>query len=259
MNFNYEEYVRQQLNRCKYDLDYDDLEIKVATEQIFDNNNEELIPNSIYVVIKYLSSDITYESTTIPVQMLILCEENNLERTQVLLNKFAKDYNWKTVDENSEFVKQQYSTPVVLNNFNEISYGWRSVMYLTGTLVVMENIVDVKSLTIDAISISPVSSTIAYSMSGNTQPLSGEYLSTTVKSVSTLAINFVIPFISNSINRSFIRKAINVALGNTSGNVDFAVSFTLDSQPFSKNMKLISATITTAPNQVPSLQLGFMV
>ena len=106
-------------------------------------------------------------------------------------------------------------------------------------------------------SIKVTSFNLSYAMTGNTQPIPENKIATTVKSVSTVSCSFVIPMISTY--STFIDKVLGIMKGETSGNSDFDFNFTISNIEFKDvNMKLISATFTSAPNSAPGLQVGFM-
>lgn len=263
MSFNYENYLLEKLsvinNQLREQDDAFNLHIEVANEQAF-SKNKTFKPDTIYVVIKKLTSTITYESETQPIQLIVLCEQNNIDRTLTLFNTFAEQENWKQFNDDTTYIKQQYSKPVVVSNFNEIGYGYRSVVYLSGTLYILNNVLDIKSVRIEcgnsAVDIQPLNFTLSYAMSGNTQQNRDELLASTVKQIATLSIGFTIPFTQNGI----VEKILNIANGETSGNTTFAIKYKIGSSNtyITHNMKLTSANITTAPNAVPGLQLSFM-
>lgn len=264
MNYNFENYLLEKLNLINTDLDLG-LTIYGSVEQNF-AKMEQPGPDDIFIVIKYLSSSIQFDAETMPIQILVLSEENSLDKARMLMNKFANDYNWNVINENGTYVKQQYNSPVVLNNYVEVGHGYRSVLYVSGTLYIMENIVDVKNVTVDGVSVQPLAFNISYSMSTNTQQTASDYIASSVKTVSTFALTMTIPMLESEL----VTKVMKILdeQNTFDGNNSFSISFecgleqTVNDQtvpkPISKTMRLISAQITTAPNQVPGLQLGFM-
>ena len=272
MTYDFKNYLFEKLTNIAVNLDFrdeqgnpDPVSIYVADEQNF-AKMEQFTPNTIYVVIKYLSSDIQYDAETMPIQILVLSEQDSLDKAKMLMNKFANDYNWQIITDSGTWIKQQYSSPVVLNNYVEIGHGYRSVLYVSGTLYIMENIVDVKNVTIDDKPVTPLSFNVSYSMSTNTQQIASDYIASSVKTVSTFALTMTIPMLESEL----VTKVMKILdeQNTFDGNNSFAISFecgleqTENNQvvpkPISKTMRLISAQITTAPNQVPGLQLGFM-
>ena len=264
MNYDFETYLITKLNMIKDDLGLD-INIYAAVEQNF-AKMEQPGPKDIFIVIKYLSSSIQFDAETMPIQILVLSEENSLDKARMLMNKFANDYNWQIITDNSTWIKQQYSSPVVMNNYVEVGHGYRSVLYISGTLYIMENIVDVKNVTIDDKPVTPLSFNVSYSMSTNTQQITSDYIASSVKTVSTFALTMTIPMLESEL----VTKVMKILdeQNTFDGNNSFAISFEcgleqtvneqIVSKPISKTMRLISAQITTAPNQVPGLQLGFM-
>ena len=267
MNYDFKQYLANKLAAIAVELDFrtedgkpDPVNISVANEQNF-AKIEKLEPNNIYVVIKYLSSDIQYYTETMPLQILVLSEQNSLDKAKLIMNKFANENNWQVLVENGTYIKQQYNSPVVLNNYVELGFGYRSVLYVTGTLSIMENVVDVTDVKIDEDDVKPLAFNMSYSMSTNTQQLPSEEIASSMKTVSTFAITMTIPMIASDL----VTKIMEIIDEQEDGNVSFDISFDCglynqdeSAHPITKTMRLISAQVTTAPNQVPGLQLGFM-
>lgn len=248
----YNNYLASKLNELKED----DVNIVVSDEQAF-IKLKKLEPNTIYVVIKMLSSIIAYDGKIQPVQLMILSESNSLVIAKNLFTKFAETYNLTSETVGSDLIKQTYETPVVMDNFEQVGYGFNSLLYVSGTLFILESILDLSNLTIDDDEIKITSFHLVYSMTGNTQPVSSDKISTTVKSVSTVNCSFVIPMIGAY--SDFIKKVLNIKAGNLSGNTSFNFKFTIADIDFDFDMKLISSEFSTAPNSAPGLTLGFMV
>lgn len=252
MNYDFISFLNNRLVNISQTLNLD-VDVKVSEEQTF-AKMDELTPNSIYVVVKYLSSDIEYYAETMPIQILVLSEQNSLEKAQMLMNKFANDNNWQVIQENGTYIKQQYNSPVVLNNYTEVDYGYRSVLYVTGTLYIMENIVDVQDLTIDTEITKPLTFGLTYVMNTNCQNVPVGHLVSSVKTNASLAISFTIPLTSKY---DFIKKITDIMNGTENGNQNFIISFSIGESSFTNmKFKMINAQITTAPNQVPSLMIG---
>lgn len=277
MTFDFERYLTEKLGNIVNVLNFTDedgnpetVNVIVTEEQLF-AKMEKLIPNNIYVVIKYLSSNIEYYTETLPLQLLVLSEQNSFKKAEMIMNKFATDNNWQIIIDDGTHIKQQYNSPVVLNNFVEVDYGYRSVLYVTGTLFIMENVVDVTDVEIDDEKLKPLSFNLAYSMSTNTQQTANEEIASSLKTVSTFAITMTIPMRELKTHPGLITNVMKIINETETGNKAFKVSFKCglydrnqesqtygQTEPIIKYMRLISAQIITAPNQVPSLQLGFM-
>lgn len=187
MKFNYENYLLQELNSDK---------IVVLSEQLFAKGGE-FEPDKIYVVTKYLASSIEFGAETQPIQILILSEQNGLQEAKEIFETFTQTHNWRAGTFDGTFIKQQYTSPVVMSNFNEVNYGMRSVLYVSATLFIMENISDVENLKIMGVSVKPLSFQWSYQMSGNTQPIGGDMIASTVKNMATFQAALSIPVLNN--------------------------------------------------------------
>ena len=289
MNLNYENYLRRELNFLKNDMGLDSFDLVVDTEQSI-IKRKDLKPRTIYVLIKYNTSTMQLGAITQPVQIMILSEQDTLDTTRMLFSTFAQSYNWQPYDYEysdgngntlSGTMKQQYSEPVVLSNFNEIEYGYRSVLYISATLFIAENFADLKSLKIDGEEITVASFVMTYAMTPNTQQTRSNYISTSVKNISSLAITFQVPVLQNN----FLTKVLKIinekdAAASASdtlygGNENFEFDFYIGSTHFGyeyhtnnlgvvivdtphKYFKLTSATFTTLPTGIPGLELGFI-
>lgn len=268
MNYDFKNYLFEKLTGIAVELNTG-VDVYVAEEQNF-AKMEQFTPNTIYVVIKYLSSSIEYYAETMPIQILVLSEQDSFEKAQMILNKFANDNNWQMIIENGTHIKQQYNSPVVLNNYVEVSYGYRTVLYITGTLYIMENVVDVTDVTIDNEELKPISFNINYSMSTNTQQLASEEIASSLKTVSTFAVTMTIPMRELKTHPGLVTKVMKIIDEQLTGNTAFVLKFKCglyntnqqghptSLKEITKTVRLISAQIMTAPNQVPGLQLGFM-
>ena len=259
MNFNYEAYILSKLSEIQTDQGLSNFNFEIETEQAF-IKRRTLEPDTIYIIIKYLADTKQIGAKVQPIQLLILSEQDSLDVSKLIFDKFAQDYNWKVVIDGSDYIKQQYSQPVVLANFNPVAYGYRSVMYVSTTLYVMENYTDITDLTVDSISIEAIDFSLQYSMSTNTQQQAGNNISTSVKNASTVAISMTIP----AVYPNLIKKIRNTVTGTDTGNYSYPISFKMKvdgdtgtDSDISYNMKLTSAILITAPNQVPSWKLGF--
>lgn len=192
---NYINYLGQRLNIIRNNLNIEN-NIEVYEEQAF--LKHKLVPNTIYLVVRFLSADIGLTGIKEqPVNIVVMSEQNSLENAKAIMQRFAETYNWKEETVGDTYLKQSYGTPFVLNNFEDVASGFRSVLYLSATLQLMENVVDVEDLEIDGVSIKPLAFSINYNMQGNTQQIPPKFLSSTVKSVSTLGFSLSLPLRSN--------------------------------------------------------------
>lgn len=252
---NYKDWLKDRLIETKNSLDFKDYSIDVYNEQDY-AKNRSIKPKTITVIIKFLSSSLVFSAKTQPVQMLILTEENSISIANTIITKFCDNYNFAVISNGTTYVKHIYSSPTVLSNFNLIGIGYRTVLYVNTTLLILEDVMDINDLYIDNNKVDALSATIGYTMTGDTQPFDSGYAKTE-KNFAT----FVMTINIACVKTDFTEKCIKI-MNNTSlegGNDNFTVSFTVGGLGFSFNMKLIGATLSTAVNNVPSLQFSFSV
>ena len=258
MNWNYNDFLTEKLTVIARDLGYNG-EILVSDELAF-TKAKSYSENTIYFVVKRLTSIITNETETQPIQIICLCEQNSLVNATSILNQFVDENNWKIIETNESNVKakQEYSKPVVISNFDEVGFGYRSVIYLTGNIFLIRNLLDVETITITAdnktTTFKPLNFTWSYVMTPNTQQEHGDNLSSSVKTVSVVSVSFSVSPSSNN----FLARVINIAKGTTTGNEIFGVSFNFGSYAISYDMKLIEFSFDTSPNNIGGIRVGFI-
>lgn len=262
MNWKYEDFLTEQLTRLKRELNIPS-DIIITNEEMF-AVMEEIQPETIYVVLKYLGAELMFSMKQQPIQLMILSEQNQLDYAKLLFNQFVNNNNFKVVVSDNEYIKQQYSTPYVLNNFEDVSAGLRSVILVSGTLFLMENVVDVNTITINGVSFKPMSCSISYVMSGNTQQVGGEKIASTEKNVSTFSMTLTIPSLDTytyydeqeNTTYNLVEDIMKVVNGTENGGKKFATSFSIGNVSFSFNLVLVNFSFTTSVNNVPALAIG---
>jgi len=118
---------------------YKQFNFVLSNEQQF-VEKEERNYNTIYIVVKFLQGTPFYGQLLLPITITAVGEANDIEACQRLLSEFANQYNLNDQEtiENA-LTKQIYSTPQVISNFSEVYEGFRSLFYMTGTILVGEN------------------------------------------------------------------------------------------------------------------------
>lgn len=276
MIFECNDKIRTQIYALRDTLGLTDFSFEVDSEQAF-LKKKDLDPKTIYVLTRRLQNDNGIGVDTQPVQILVLSEQNDLDIARSFFSEFAKKYNFDASieyykdeygNDHSMWVKQQYSDPVVLSNFNTVSYGYRSVIYMPVTYYAMYDVVDLRDLKIDGKEYKALTFDFAYTMTPNTQQLSGtgEFISSSAKSSSSLALTLTLPVVSSNL----ITKILKIMDENDptsydadwlayGGNENFYFDFYLGGYHFqNKKMKLVSADFGAAVNNIPAIRIGFV-
>lgn len=157
-------------------------------------------------------------------------------------------------------IKTQVNSPVVISNFEIIGTGYRSALFQTMNLYIIENAFDLQFMTYFADDdteeeVNYINFSMAYAMSGDVKPFPSEPFAKTTRTLQTLAISLTVPMLKTS---KFVNKILSIMNGSTSGNEDINLCFAFGDEmaEFNLYLKLASATIASAPNDIPSLIVG---
>lgn len=115
---------------------YNDYNIQVSNEQQF-IRDKNIDPRVIYIVIQHEIAEVNYGQTIMPVTITSLSEQNKLDICQQLLYDFAVKYNMAFNDDKTVF--QLYETPSVAANFQPFFEGFRSILQVSGSVILSEN------------------------------------------------------------------------------------------------------------------------
>lgn len=110
----------------------------ITSEQQYTRSTDKG-PNTIYIVVKFGQSAIDFGQVLVPVTINAVSEANQLIVCQKLMFDFAETYTQHTDPDTSDFVKEIWSTPQVIQNFAEVENTFRSLMYLSGTFLIGKN------------------------------------------------------------------------------------------------------------------------
>lgn len=94
--------------------------------------------NAIYIVIRLGSSSVVFNQAVLPITILALSEENKIELTRNLLLQYALKYNLNRVE--NDTIQQVYEAPNVVTNFEMLYSGFRSIISVSGVMVVSPNV-----------------------------------------------------------------------------------------------------------------------
>lgn len=115
---------------------FKDYKITMSREQQFMKMKDK-DPNAIYIVIKFGSADVVFGQTVLPVTIIALSEQDNIEAITGLLYEYAQTYNLKRV--NDDTINQMYESPSVSSNFAPLYAGYRSTVVMSAAFVIGKN------------------------------------------------------------------------------------------------------------------------
>lgn len=252
----YKDTLLNGLNQLLIDFDMPEYKIKVYDEKSY--QDEVVESKTISVVIKYLTGTILYTSTVLPLQFMLMAEENSIEVAKMLIDSYAQQNNFKSITIDGNFVKQAFSTSAVVNNFNPVGSGFRSILFMSATMTITGSVADISSLIIDNVDTKFINASISYNANPDNQPFPGAFLNTSVKQFSNFSFSVQVPFT----NSAFCTKVVNIMRGNTSGNTKFTMVFTLSTSPtvisFTQELLMINSVFNTTAGDLPTIQISFV-
>lgn len=179
----YKEYIRKSLQELT-----EDYTINVVDEVNFNYNPDA---KEILVVIKQLSGSVTGNVKANPVQFNVFTSADEVNETMNILNCFVAKYSNTHTMLGLDYYKQDYFTPINMNNFLQIGDTQRAEILITGSLVITNSISDIKSVKINNKEINYTSVNFSYSTSPNTAKPSGKKLQETMIENANLLITVV--------------------------------------------------------------------
>lgn len=94
-------------------------------------------PKQIFIVIKALPATLNFGQVLMPMSFNAIAEQGKVDICKKLLTEYAETYNLQVNADGT--IRQYYSTPYVLSNFNEVGNGYRSLLTMTATFQISEN------------------------------------------------------------------------------------------------------------------------
>lgn len=121
---------------------YKDFHLVLSMEQQFVKEREQTFHNYIYIVIKLSQGVKDNGQLQQGVLISAVGENNSVEVCQRLLHELSQTYsvNAAPISKGDLIIKQAYSTPIVMQNFNRVNDGYRSLFYMSGTFFIGFNI-----------------------------------------------------------------------------------------------------------------------
>lgn len=118
---------------------YSSYSFDIANEQYY-VPDEDREPGKIYIVIKFSPAQIDYGQDVIPFTIQAVSESNGLVGAQRLLLEYAQIFNLQELNRDDKIIYQAYTTPNVISNFDIVYDGFRSVLVMSGTVLLSNDI-----------------------------------------------------------------------------------------------------------------------
>lgn len=149
-----------------------------AVDEVDFNYNPD--DTEILVVIKQLSGSVTGNVKAVPVQFNIFTSADEVNETMAIFDLFVARYSNTHTMIGLDYYKQDYFTPIDMNNFLQIGISQRAELLITGSLVITNSISDIKSVKVNNKEINYTNVNFTYSTNTNSAKKSGQNLQSTL-------------------------------------------------------------------------------
>lgn len=240
---------------------YNEYSIILSNEQQYiKSKNKD--PNKIYIVVKFLNATLNFGQSVLPITMNALGESNKIEACQRLLLEYAQTFNLKNNADNT--IKQTYTSPSSLSNFNTVYDGFRTLFYMSGTFLISKNTNPLESLKFikDGVNyeIEPISFQDSFDTQPDTQPFYNENnMTRSVVKVGTYT--FVIHLYLT--NTELLTQVLSIIARDTTKypqgvNTTFMFEFTYKNGiVYKDNFKIVNASKQQNIGELPMISLTF--
>ena len=267
---NYGTWLHEKLIKAEQDigLDANAYDFQIYNDQDFEkaSGKYKLKSNSIVVVLKWFPASLSFNVTSTPLNILFFTEENGNEVVRGVLQAFANSNNYLDEKSGTTLTTHQYNQPAVLSNFNYVGTGYRSAYYISGTIEVATNIIDldyfkytsaggvVTDYTKYLISFAP-----AYNATFNSEMIGTDELIVSKEQTATCSFSIALPCSNlQDDDNDLLVKCIKQMFGTISGNSDYSFSYSIHGIVFTSTYKLKNIVYTKNAGAVPSIALLFI-
>ena len=253
---------------------YKDYEFVIDIEQNFLKNYDISQDNhKIFIVLSFGATAVTHGQIVLPVVFKALSEQNKLDVCQTLLTDFALKFNLKPNDDGT--IRQVLETPTVSSNFNLVHEGFRSVLTMSGTFIISNDInpttvefftgkIDEETNEEEKITLDVITYTDNFTIATDSQPFTNSMeafnFSQSVGKYGTFSFVIVL-FLQDNV---FLNKILDVKyidLDKEPDGVDTEFKFNLihkNGKGFkNKKFRLISANQSQPLAQHPTITISF--
>ena len=131
-------------------MDEDGYTLVFGSEQLF-HSDKPIPPNEIDIVFKDSGGQILFGNRVVPLVIYVMTEQDSINTAREMMQSFTALNNqvkFSFTDDagQSTSVYPMYNSPVDVGNFETVGNGYRSMLYVGGTLVVTSQVMDISSV-----------------------------------------------------------------------------------------------------------------
>jgi hypothetical protein len=246
---------------------YSQFTVILSNEQQFVKTADRKSGN-IYIVVKFMEATLNFGQSVLPITISAVSERNKLEACQKLLLELAQAYNLTSSDDGT--IKQVFTSPSVLSNFADVDFGFRSLMFMSGTFLISENSNPITSLMAsaenfgeeaEAVLVNTISINANFDIQLDSQSFTTESNFTkSVGKIGTFTMNFTVYLQDDE----FVNMVMAVVLKDTTSMPDginstfyFDLAFKNGSGFSSTPFKLANCTFQQNIGELPIMSMTF--
>lgn len=233
----YIKYLKAQLGD-KFDM--------ITEETNFDAQGDIL-------VYKKMTGTNYYSSRVLPIQLEVYTNDINKYMSVLLL--FATTNTSTTITQGMSFAKQSFQTPQVLNQWQQTADNYVATVILNGTLIISDNISDIKELWIDGSFVEFSTADLTYAAVADPDQKYGEDFN---KSIIKSGLNTLLVSAINK-NDALNQKIKNIRQKRIPINTTFEIELHLIENNEIENytMKLTGSVFSSSSENMPMNLLTF--
>lgn len=210
--------------------------------------------DGVAVVVKYLNGTNYRDSVVQPIQLLIYTDD--VMTTKAIFDTFTKTYNNVPYTDDFTYVNQLYSTPMVVSNFGQIGNNYSSQLIVNGTLIISENISDIKQVLIDGYIVETTSRIITYVGVVDNTRVSGANLNTS--NITQANLRFTFTILGKATPLWTKLRRIRTGLLDIDTSFTLVLNYTDNNESESYVVKLDSNAINSENQALPSATISFI-
>lgn len=231
------------------------LKENIAWAEITNELNYQYAGDLPLIIIRELQGSIFKDSVVQPIQLEV--HTTDTEATRALLLAFTKAYNDTSYNDGFDYVKQFYSTPMVIANFEVVANNFSSRIIVSVTLIISKNVSSIKRVLIDGEEYSTSSRNLVYATVPDNQAvdMSGVLNTTQIRNAN---LRFTCSMISRADTLGSKIRAIRKGISTINNSFVVKLIHSDNDDVEEHTMKLASHTINDENSLLPILTVEFI-
>lgn len=207
------------------------------------------------IVLKYLSGTNYRDSKIIPIQLAVYTTD--VIATKQTLDTFTNDLNNSPFYDNTDYIQQIYTTPMLLTPFDPAGNNYIHQFIISATLLISSNVSEIKQVFIDGVEYETTSRSLVYVSQVDSQRVSNQNLNTT--NITYGSLQFTCQMINK--NNTISNKLRLLRTNNYDIDTNFVIKLVYSDNNAEETytMKLSNMTINSENQSLPILSLQFML